>query len=325
MRAAIIIPTLNEAPHIQALLECLRAQSDDRIVDVIVADGGSDDGTCALVEDMSARWPLVRLLHNPARIQSAGINKAVASLDPSINIILRVDAHAAYGQTFLTSLLSALEETGADSVVVRLKSGGDGCFQRATGAVSNTIFGTGGAVHRMGVASGFVDHGHHAAMRRASFDAIGGYDETFSANEDAEFDLRLAKNGGRIWFAAEIVVDYFPRTTLPALARQYYRYGFGRAQTQRKHRMRLRARQVIPPAILAAIATSLGLAVFSPWFLIVPAGYFGPCALVGVWLALREKRACFVLAGAALPAMHLPWAAGFWISFMTPVPRRRVR
>ena len=39
--------------------------------------------------------------------------------------------------------------------------------------------------------SGYVDHGHHAAFRAASFKAIGGYDETFSHNEDAEFDGAL--------------------------------------------------------------------------------------------------------------------------------------
>jgi succinoglycan biosynthesis protein ExoA len=80
----------------------------------------------------------------------------------------------------------------------------------------------------------------------------------------------------------------------------------------------LRVRQVIPPAVLVTLILSAALSFVRPWLLLYPAAYFGTCGLAGVWLALRARKLCFVLGGAALPAMHLPWAAGFWLSFMAP-------
>ena len=39
----------------------------------------------------------------------------------------------------------------------------------------------------------WADHGHHALMRISAFRAVGGYDESFSHNEDAELDYRLGR------------------------------------------------------------------------------------------------------------------------------------
>ena len=127
------------------------------------------------------------------------------------------------------ALLEALARTGADSVVVPMDAVGVGCFQRAVAWVVDTPLGSGGSAHRGGKRSGFVDHGHHAAFKAARFRELGGYDEAFSHNEDAEFDRRLADAGGRIWLDADIRIGYFPRATPGALWRQYWNYGRARA------------------------------------------------------------------------------------------------
>jgi len=329
-KAAVVIPTWNEADHISDVLGHLLSQAAaldpalGAISEIVVADGGSLDGTQAIVAEIAAAQPLVRLIDNPARIQSAGMNRAVAGLDAAVDVIIRVDAHSAYPSDFLSGLLQSIADHEAASIVVRLKSVGDGLFQGATGVVSNTIFGTGGAVHRMGMVSGFVDHGHHAAVLRRCYDAIGGYDESFVAAEDAEFDIRLARIGGLIWFDADIVVEYFPRKTARALGRQYFRNGYGRAQTLRKHgsTIRLRLRQLIPPAVLVALVISLVLTLASPWFLLVPAAYLVGCLAVALALAARTGKARVLLAAVALPAMHMSWATGFWWSLLQPRDRR---
>ncbi|RUX39085.1 glycosyltransferase, partial [Mesorhizobium sp. M4A.F.Ca.ET.050.02.1.1] len=74
----IVIPCLNEAAHIGALLEQLRPAAQRLGARIIVADGGSADGTPAIVEAIAAKDPRVVLLHNPKRIQSAALNLAVA-------------------------------------------------------------------------------------------------------------------------------------------------------------------------------------------------------------------------------------------------------
>lgn len=316
-RTTAVIPTLDEAEHVAALVAALLPRDDGGpVTEVIVADGGSTDGTVAIVERLAAADRRVRLLHNPARLQSAGINAAVAAADPASEVILRVDAHAGYPADFAVRVVGALERTGADSVVVRLdttaRHGPGAAFQRAVAAALNSRAGSGNAAHRVGGASGFVDHGHHAAFRRCAFVAVGGYDERFVANEDAELDARLRAAGRRIWFENDIAVSYYPRRTPRALVRQYWRYGIGRAQTFLEHRERLCARQVLPPLLIVGLALAgLAAVLVSGWFLALPVLYLAVLAALGPAFAWRGRDAALLLVPPALAIVHVTWGAGF--------------
>jgi hypothetical protein len=73
-------------------------------------------------------------------------------------------------------------------------------------------------------------------MGIAAFRAVGGYDESFSHNEDAELDFRLRQAGFRIWMTDKTVMTYYPRASVLPLFRQYLGYGRGRAKNILKHR-----------------------------------------------------------------------------------------
>ena len=322
-KACVIVPTLNEARHIEPLLRQLLLQAPERVAEIIVADGGSTDGTRELVRNVAAEAPRVRLLHNPGRIQAAGVNLAARSAAPEVEVLIRVDAHGAYPPDYIPGLLGALETSGADSVVVRLLTVGEGCFQRAVAAASNGFTGTGGSVHRMGGASRFVDHGHHAAFRRAAFEAAGGYDEAFRANEDAELDVRLRAQGGRIWFAGELVVEYHPRATVRGLALQYFRYGRGRAANVLKHWSGLRLRQCAPPTLVVVLAAALIAAPAAPIALLAPALYLAPLTVAAAANAVRVRSWCALGAAVAAATMHLSWGTGFLLQLATAVRPRR--
>jgi len=311
MIAAVVIPTLNEIAHIEGLLAHFLAEPDDVVGEILVADGGSTDGTREAVERAARSEPRVRLVDNPDRIQSAGVNRAVALADRRCDAIVRVDAHARYPQGYAASLLASLDANRADTVVVRLTTMGFSCFQRAVAAAQNSRVGTGGSAHRMGMVSGFVDHGHHAAFRRKVFEGAGGYDTGFEANEDAELDARIRARGGRIWLDVAIPVTYYPRDTLRGLAKQYFRYGSGRARTLLKHGERLRLRQMLPPVVLVTMAASLIGALAFPVLLTIPVAYASALLVSALAMAVEEQSACVLLAAPALATMHLAWGAGF--------------
>lgn len=312
MRALIVVPTLNEARHIQGVVQQLLAGAppagDARLV---IADGGSTDGTLVIAEQLAQENPAITLLHNRARIQSAAMNLAVQRFGQGFDVLIRCDAHAAYPPAFCARLLATLERTGADSVVVPLDSAGEAGIQRVVGWVCNSPVGTGGAAHRAGRTSGFVDHGHHAAFRLEMFRRCGGYDETFTHNEDGEFDCRQRALGARVYLDSTIRVVYRPRSSLGALWRQYFHYGTGRSRTAQRHPHSLRLRQVALPSNLAGMALALALC---PWFvplLVWPAAYLAALALAAAGLAVRHRSA---LAGLAVPValvMHTAWALGF--------------
>ena len=319
LSVTVVIPTLNEARHIEPLLRQVLLEP---VAEVLVVDGGSTDGTQDLVEAVMRADDRLRLLHNPRKFQSAGINLAAHAGAAATAVLIRLDAHSTYPAGFVTKAASILVAKNADSVVVRLRTCGHTCFEKAVAAVSNSIFGTGGAAHRVGDESGWIDHGHHAAFLRHSFEAIGGYDPGLRANEDAEFDVRLRRVGGRIWFAADLVIDYTPRGTPFALARQYFRYGAGRAHTFLTHGETLRIRQLAAPTILLAVLGGLVLGVVQPFALAAPAAYAVGVILATLQLTVGSRDRCVLGAVVALPVIHLSWGAGFFSQLTRSLFRR---
>ncbi|GAM96396.1 succinoglycan biosynthesis protein exoA [alpha proteobacterium U9-1i] len=310
MSVLVVIPCLNEEAYLPGLLAQLSA--DDNVARIVVADGGSTDRSAEIVRRAAEADARIVLLHNPARIQSAGVNLAIKTHGGEAAFFVRVDAHAGYPSNFIATLLAAQSETNADSVTVSMRAVArlGACFQHAASAAQNSALGAGGSAHRSGGARRWVDHGHHALFRTSTFVGVGGYDERFSHNEDAELDLRIVQSGAKILLAADILIDYYPRKTPSALARQYFNFGHGRARTTRKHDVALKARQLAP----AMIAPVIALAAFAPisvWFAAPMLSWLGLCLGYGAILGLRERNSCAAGAGIAAAIMHAAWSLGF--------------
>ena len=79
-RTLIVVPTLNEARHIGDLLEILLVEAEALDGQIVVADGGSTDGTTDIVAARALTAERLVLIHNPQRIQSAALNLAVSQI-----------------------------------------------------------------------------------------------------------------------------------------------------------------------------------------------------------------------------------------------------
>ncbi len=309
----VVIPVLNEEAHIEACLRSLMT-GDGRMRDteIVVADGGSTDRTRMIVEDLRDEFPNLRLINNSKRLQSAAVNLAARQAAPGRRIMVRCDAHAIYPANYVMKVADALGARGVASVVVPMDAIGKTCFQKANAWIVDTPLGSGGSAHRGGRKSMYVDHGHHAGFDLKSFLQVGGYDETFSHNEDAEFDTRLAQAGGQIFLDADIRLVYLPRTTMWSLARQYFNYGKGRARTLMKHGEKPKLRQLIPPATLAGCVLGLAIAPFTAWGLLLPGTYLAALAGASLLVTVRYASLCGLMAGPASATMHMSWSAGFF-------------
>ncbi|MDX1200551.1 glycosyltransferase [Sinorhizobium medicae] len=307
----IVIPCLDEASHIEALIEKLRPALTPLNAQIVIADGGSTDGTRDIAGRLATEDPRVLFLDNPKRIQSAAINRAVAELGADSDYLIRIDAHGTYPDDYCERLVEDALATGADSVVVAMQTVGFSTFQKATAFAQNSKLGNGGSKHRSGAVGHWAEHGHHALMRIEAFKAVGGYDESFSHNEDAELDYRLGKAGYRIWMTDRTSMVYYPRAKIVPLFRQYFGYGRGRAKNFLKHRAMPGLRQMVPLAVAPVVFGAL-LAIVN-WMAVLPAGVWaGACLGYGVWMALGQRNPYGPLAAVAAMVMHLAWSAGFW-------------
>jgi succinoglycan biosynthesis protein ExoA len=313
----VVIPALNEADHIAACVRSLMT-GDARLsaIEMVVADGGSRDRTREIVLALQGEYPNLRLIDNPKRLQSAAVNLAAQGAGAGRSILVRCDAHAIYPENYVMRVADSLVRHGVASLVVPMDAVGTSCFQRANAWIVDTPLGSGGSAHRGGRKSGEVDHGHHAGFDLKAFLAVGGYDETFSHNEDAEYDARLRQSGERIFLDADIRLSYLPRATVGALARQYFNYGKGRARTLMKHGERPKLRQLIPPATLVACVLGLVIAPFSLWGLVLPGGYLAALIAASLMVAVKHKSACGLLAGLASATMHMSWSLGLFRQFL---------
>lgn len=316
-RCLVVIPCLNEEEYIEAVVQTFLLQINAKTDQILIIDGGSTDQTLPISKNLADKYEPVSLLHNPRKFQSAAINLAVQKYGQNYEWLLRVDAHCTYPNDFVSALFSEAQKTKADSVTVGLRTHGVHNFQKAIADTQNSLLGNGGSSHRLQNKGGkWVDHGHHALMKIEAFQTIGGYDVSFTSNEDAELDTRLVQAGYKIWLTEKTSVIYYPRKTVYSLALQYFRYGSGRCMTFLKHKQTLKFRQLIPLFILASFI-GFPLSIFNPAYSFPALIWIGGSISYGFYLGIKNKSFySFFLSGIAAMIMHAGWGAGFIYQYM---------
>lgn len=90
MQASVITPTFNAVRFIDECVHNVLSQG-DVVLEHIVVDGGSSDGTIERIEALAARFPHIRYLPGPDRGQSDAMNKGTAAASGDVVVILNVD------------------------------------------------------------------------------------------------------------------------------------------------------------------------------------------------------------------------------------------
>ncbi len=237
----IAIPTLDEAAHIRGLIEHFLAMRYPNLAEILVADGGSTDGTREIVREIGARDARVRLVENPGRIQAAGLNLALAQAQGEV--FLRADAHCGYADDYVEACVETLVETGALNAGGAQRFVARTAFQAGAALASRSVLGSGGARYRDPGRDGWAETVFLGSFWRETLRELGGYSRK-ATNEDSELNIRLLARappgvGGElpkaVYQSSRIRVEYFPRASLLALFRQYFRYGRGRCGTVLAH------------------------------------------------------------------------------------------
>ena len=248
---SIVVPCRNETKAIHAFLNSLLSQDLRNFNwEAIIADGMSDDGTRKVLQQFSSEHPQVRMIDNPSHIVSTGLNACIR--EAKGDIIVRMDVHTEYKADYVRRCLEVLQRTNAANV-------GGACIALQTGFIGRAIagafhspFAVGGARWHQPTYEGPVDTVHLGCWRREVLEQIGYFDEALVRNQDDELNFRLTRAGGTVWQSPEIVSWYHPRSSLGALFRQYFQYGFWKVAVIKKHRLPASWRHLVPGAFVLA-------------------------------------------------------------------------
>lgn len=312
---SIIAPCLNEQAYITQFLSSVMAQEDfGADWEILVVDGLSDDGTRELIRAAAARDSRIRLLDNPGQTQAKGMN--IGLRESRGQVIVRMDVHTHYAPDYVRCCVQVLEESGAANVGGPALTRWNTSFQHANALAYHSPFCVGGAAFHDPQAAGPVDNVPYGCWRCETLQAIGGYDEDFTRNEDDELNYRLQRAGFTIHLSPRIRSWYYPRDRLGTVWRQYCQYGYWKVAVVRKHRLPAKLRHLVPAAFLAfLVLLPLGILAGGPWRALclgILALYVA--LLVGAsWQASRgvpwRTRRWVPL---IMTTYHLAYGKGFW-------------
>jgi succinoglycan biosynthesis protein ExoA len=310
VEVSVLVPVLNEEAHIRGAVESMRAQRFDGAIEFIFIDGGSTDATPAILEELAAEDPRLRLLDNPRRITPVALNIGLEQARGEV--VVRMDAHTHYPPDYIARGVERLRRGDAAHVSGPQIAVGQGRWSRRVATALATRLGTGGADFRH-LAGGEieVDSGFTGMWLRSTLERHGGWDERWMNDQDTELAARIRAEGGLVVCLPEMAASYIPRDSLWRLARQYWRYGFYRALTSRHHPESMRRSHVLAPGLVCAVLASTrpgrlgraGLAGVALWAL----------AVAAVSVRAGRSRGPSEVGGLALVfvAMHAAWGLGF--------------
>jgi succinoglycan biosynthesis protein ExoA len=270
MIISIIAPCRNEVLYIDKFIEAVLGQECKNFkLEIVIADGLSDDGTQEKLVAWARKETRLRVICNPGRIVSTGLNLALNNARGEI--VVRMDIHTQYSKDYVSECVRSLSVTDAQCVGGPWVAFGYTPLQRAIASAFQSSIGSGGAASRQIDFSGWVDTVYLGAWRKSYILDIGGFDEALVRNQDDELCLRIVRQGGRIYQSSTIRSVYVPRDSFGALFRQFSQYGYWKIPVIRKHHLPASIRHVAPFVFIAVLALVAGASIFVPlagWLLL---------------------------------------------------------
>ena len=243
-RLSVVIPVRNGSETIAMQLRAVASQCGDGesgpVLEVIVVDDASTDGTIDVVDAFEGRLPRLQVI-GKAQAEGAAAARNDGIVKSSGDAVVFLDADDEIGDGYLAALARALEthpfvaarcefDELNTTPVARARSP----FQ--TEALQASRFLPSGAGGTLGVRRDLVDDGI-------------GFDPSLPAGEDTDLCWRLQLDGVRLVLVADAVLHYRHRSTLPGIFRQMRGYGSVGPRLYRKYRAEGMPRRSLPEAL----------------------------------------------------------------------------
>jgi succinoglycan biosynthesis protein ExoA len=258
---SVLTPVLDEERHIARTVAAMRRQRCSARLEFLLVDGGSSDGTRAILAELAAQDQRVRVLENLRRTTPSGLNVGLAHARG--RWVARMDAHTEYPENYLELGIRRLARGDTRWVSGPQIARGRGPVSRAVALAVRTRLGRGNS-RRWGMERGDRDHEYEldsgvfgGVWERRTLLDYGGWDERWWRNQDSEMAGRFLARGERLVGLPAMGAEYSPRDSLRSLWRQYFEYGEFRELTARRHPHTMRRSHLLAPALVGDVALSL--------------------------------------------------------------------
>ena len=320
---SVIVPIYNEEKYIAKCIDSILEQDFPKDeLEIILADGMSQDCTREIVAKYTAKYPFISLIDNPKRIAPWAMNLAVK--EAKGDVIMRLDAHAIYEKNYFSALVRALKVYDADNVgaVCRTDVLNKTPKTLAIREVLSNKFGVGNSTFRTGI-SGVqeVETVPFGCWKREVFEKYGMYDVRLVRNQDIELNKRIIRGGGRIVIVPDTYCTYFARENYHELAKNNYGNGKWNILTvyYTKEMRSLSVRHFVPLAFVLSLIVPILVGVF--WWPTLCVSVLALClyllALGSVSAKLAvSKRLSFFYLLASFSVLHISYGWGSLVGIL---------
>jgi len=312
---SVLIPVRNEVGFIAKCLQAVSEQDfPSNLVEVLVVDGMSDDGTYELLQSWTALAANRFVFQNPGKIVPKGLNILIPKAKG--DVLIRVDGHCIIAPDYVSNCVRHLQQDQVDGVGGPMRSIGEDLISQVTALAMSSKFGVGNSSFRTETGqTKLVDTVPFPAYTREIIQKVGLYDEELVRNQDDEYNYRIREAGGRILLAEDVKSEYYSRGSLKKLWKQYFQYGFWKVRVLQKHPRQMSLRQFVPFAFVLALMFALILSFTVPW------GWMALLALLAVYLLANLSASIITASGQgfktllllplAFATIHLSYGFGF--------------
>jgi glycosyltransferase involved in cell wall biosynthesis len=224
---SILIPCFNEEHFIEAVIQNILDQDfPQEEMEILFLDGMSTDKTAAIITQYAEKNSFIKLIPNPEKFVPQAMNLGIQQAQGEI--IIRLDAHAAYPKQYISKLIFWLKKLPAENVggIWNIQPRSNSTKAKAIARTLSHPIGVGNALYRMGISEPQeVDTVPFGCFKKTVFEKYGNYDIRLKRNQDIELNKRIKRKGGKIFLVPDVECTYFARDTFSALWKNNYANG----------------------------------------------------------------------------------------------------
>jgi glycosyltransferase involved in cell wall biosynthesis len=259
----------------------LKQEQKHFILELLVIDGGSTDGTKEKIIKLQKEHPSIRFINNEKKIAPAAFNKGIKSASGEYIAIL--GAHSQYDANYLDICLQELQRHNciACSGKVEVAKNSTSWQSILIYCILTSNFGVSSSSYRT-IKEGIGEQCPYPVFKRSVFDEVGFYNEILIRNQDNDMNYRIRQRGHHLYYTHKVSAYYYPKQTFEDLLEYAVRTGEWNAISLQISPASLATRHLVPLffsftllsgliliGVLLFFSTHLANLIFSILFVIV--------------------------------------------------------